>query len=133
MSSGDLIIERARARVNIEGGSGTAQLLAEGRRGVPFRVAANAALEPNLIRAALAGHVNNIGFRFAEPAQIFREAGAWRLAPVTVALERGRIRLAGRWGDGLIIQSRLDGFDLSMLNAFSPGLGLGGQATGSLD
>ena len=52
---------------------------------------------------------------------------------MTIALERGRIRLAGTWGDGLVIQSRLDSFDLSMLNAFSPGLGLGGQATGSLD
>jgi translocation and assembly module TamB len=37
---------------------------------VPFRVAANAALAPDLIRAAMQGQVNNIGFRFAEPAQI---------------------------------------------------------------
>ena len=54
-------------------------------------------------------------------------------APATIALEQGRVRLAGRWGDGLVIQSRLDSLDLSMLNAFSPGLGLGGRATGSLD
>jgi len=43
------------------------------------------------------------------------------------------MRLAGRWGDGLVVQARLDSLDLSMLNAFSPGLGLGGRATGSLD
>ncbi|MGZ8348928.1 MAG: translocation/assembly module TamB domain-containing protein, partial [Allosphingosinicella sp.] len=100
-----------------------------------FRVAANAALAPDLIRAAMRGHVNNIDFRFVQPAQIFREAGSWRLAPVTVALRegQGRIRLAGRYGDGLVIQSRLDNFDLSMINAFSPMLGLGGRATGSLD
>ncbi|HYI64454.1 MAG TPA: translocation/assembly module TamB domain-containing protein [Allosphingosinicella sp.] len=133
LASGDLFVQRARVRVNMQAGRGRAQLFAEGRRGVPFRVAANAALAPNQIRAAMAGHINNIDFRFAQPAQIVREAGAWRLEPVTVALERGRIRLAGRWGNGLVIQSRLDSFDLSMLNAFSPGLGLGGQATGSMD
>src|SRR5690606_18140793 len=67
------------------------------------------------------------------PAEIRREAAGWRLAPVTVGLRQGRIRLAGLWGDGLVIQSRLDRLDLSMLNAFSPGLGVGGRATGSLD
>ena len=133
LSSGDLFVARARLRVDMQGGSGRAQLFAEGRRGVPFRIAANAAIAPEVIRAAVQGHINNIDFRFARPAELHREGAGWRLAPVTVALERGRIRLAGRWGDGLIIQSRLDSFDLSMLNAFSPGLGLGGQATGSMD
>jgi len=133
LASGSLFVQRARVRANLQGGTGTVQLFAEGRRAVPFRVAANAAVTPQAIRAAAQGQINNIGFRFAQPAQIQRAGGTWRLAPVTIALERGRIRLAGTWGDGLIIQSRLDSFDLSMLNAFSPGLGLGGQATGSLD
>ena len=101
---------------------------------MPFRVAANAALAPELIRAAMQGQINNIPLplrpaRRDPPRRRRLAAGAgrrWRC-------ERGRIRLAGRWGDGLVIQSRLDSFDLSMLNAFSPGLGLGGQATGSLD
>ncbi|MGZ8349527.1 MAG: translocation/assembly module TamB domain-containing protein, partial [Allosphingosinicella sp.] len=134
LSSGNLFVERARARINYQGGNGTAQLFAEGRRGVSFRVAANSVLAPDLIRAALQGQVNNIPFRFAQPAEIRREAGSWRLLPVRVALRQGeQIRLAGRWGDGLIIQSRLDGVDLSILNAFWPDLGIGGRATGSLD
>ncbi|MGQ0589176.1 MAG: translocation/assembly module TamB domain-containing protein [Sphingosinicella sp.] len=133
LASGDLFIDRARLRINYRGGSGQAQLLAEGRRGVSFRVAANAALAPDAIRAAMQGQVNNIPFRFAEPAMIRREGTGWRLEPVTVALREGRVRLAGRYGDGLIVQSRLDSLDLSILNAFSPGLGIGGRATGSLD
>ena len=36
-------------------------------------------------------------------------------------------------GNGLVIQTRLDNLDLSIVNAFSPGLGVGGRATGSLD
>lgn len=133
LAMNDLFVDRARVRVNYQGGSGTAQLFAEGRRAVSFRVAANAALAPQLIRAAVQGQVNNIPFRFAEPAQIARENGNWRLAPVTIALREGRVRLAGSWGDGLVIQSRLDSLDLSILNAFSPSLGAGGRATGSLD
>ena len=101
---------------------------------MPFRVAANAALAPDLIRAAMQGQVNNIAFRFAQPGR--DRPRRRRLAAARRSRSRspqGRVRLAGRWGDGLVIQSRLDGFDLSMLNAFSPGLGLGGRATGSLD
>jgi len=133
LSSGDLFVQRARLKIDMQGGRGRAQLFAEGRRSVSFRIAANAAIAPDAIRAAIQGQINNIGFRLARPAQVHREAGGWRLDPATIALDRGRIRLAGRWGDGLIIQARLDSFDLSMLNAFSPGLGLGGQASGSMD
>ena len=133
LSSGDLFVERARVRIDYQGGNGFAQLFADGRRGVPFRIAANARLSPQLIRTAMRGQVNNIPFRFAQPAEIQREAGIWRLLPVTIVLREGRVRLAGRWGDGLVIQSRLDGLDLSVINAFSPGLGIGGRATGSLD
>jgi translocation and assembly module TamB len=133
LAAGDLFVQRARIRVALQGGTGTVQALAEGRRGVPFRLAANAAVTPALIRAAVQGQINNIALHTAAPAEIRREGRDWRLAPVTVALQRGQIRLAGVWGDGLTIQSRLDSFDLSMLNAFSPGLGIGGQATGSLD
>jgi translocation and assembly module TamB len=133
LSTGTLFVDRARLRVDYRGGNGTAQLFAEGRRGVPFRIAANAGIAPELIRAAMHGQVNNIPFRLAEPAQIARADGIWTLRPATIVLEQGRVRLAGRWGDGLVIQSRLDALDLTMLNAFAPGLGLGGRATGSMD
>ncbi|HST35793.1 MAG TPA: hypothetical protein VLK25_04095, partial [Allosphingosinicella sp.] len=133
LASGNLFLERARLRMDYRGGNGTAQLFAEGRRAVPFRIALNAAIAPEAIRAAAQGQVNNIGFRLAEPAQIGRADGVWTLRPATMVLDQGRVRLAGRWGDGLVLQSRLDSLDLSILNAFSPGLGIGGRATGSLD
>ena len=122
-----------RACGSIIAAATAAQLFAEGRRGVPFRIAANVGIAPELIRAAMQGQVNNIPFRLAEPAQIARADGIWTLRPATIVLEQGRVRLAGRWGDGLVIQARLDALDLTMLNAFAPGLGLGGRATGSMD
>ena len=131
--SGALLIEQARARVNYRGGRGTAQILAEGRSGVPFRVAANAALTPTLIRAAVQGSINRTAFRLARPADIRKEGRDWVLAPTTLVLPQGNVRLAGRYGRGLEIQSRFADLDLSLFNAFVPNLGLAGRATGSLD
>jgi translocation and assembly module TamB len=131
--SGATLIETARARVNYRGGRGQAQLFAQGRSGVPFRIAANAQLAPDRIRAALQGTVNRITFRLAQPADIRKIGADWQLAPTTVVLPQGNIRLAGRYGDGLALQSRFSELDLSILNAFSPSLGIGGKATGSVD
>ncbi|HEX8572058.1 MAG TPA: translocation/assembly module TamB domain-containing protein [Allosphingosinicella sp.] len=131
--SNNFFLARARAKVDYRGGNGLAQVFAEGTSGVPFRVAVNAALTPNLIRAAAQGQVRNIPFRLARPAQISKVAGGWQLAPTELVLPQGNVQLAGRWGDGMVIQSRLKDFDISILNVFSPGLGLGGRATGSID
>jgi translocation and assembly module TamB len=55
------------------------------------------------------------------------------LAPTTLVIPQGNVRLAGRYGRGLEIQSRFANLDLSLFNAFSPGLGVRGRASGSLD
>lgn len=129
----NFFLARARAKVDYRGGNGLAQVFAEGTSGLPFRVAVNAALSPNLIRAAAHGQVRNIPFRLARPARISKVAGGWQLAPTEIVLPQGNVQLAGRWGNGMVIQSRLNDFDISILNVFSPGLGLGGRATGSVD
>jgi len=53
--------------------------------------------------------------------------------PTTIDLSRGSIQLAGDYGRGLNIQSRLKDVNLAIINPMMPGLGLGGVATGSLD
>ncbi len=132
-TSGTLSIAAARAKIDYRGGSGTAKLLAEGRNGVPFRVAANAALTPSLWRVALNGRANSIDFKTRQPARIIPGNGSYRLEPTTLDLSKGSIQLAGDYGRGLNIQSRLNGVDLAILNPIYSGLGLGGTATGSLD
>ena len=131
--SDDFFLSRARVKVDYRGGNGTAQLFAEGTRGVPFRIAANAALSPDLYRVAATGQVNRIPFRLARPAEIRNVDGEWQLSPTQIVLPQGRVLLAGRYGDGLVLQSRFTDFDISILNAFSPGLGLSGTANGSID
>ena len=131
--SGALSIAAARAKVDYRGGSGTARLLAEGRNGVPFRVAANAAMTPALWRVALKGRANSIDFATRSPARIIPGKGTYRLEPTTLDLTKGSIQLAGDYGRGLNIQSRLNNVDLAIINPVYSGLGLGGSATGSLD
>ena len=130
---GSLNLNAARAKIDYRNGEGTARVLAEGTSGVPFRIAANAELEPNLWRAALKGRVRGIDFSTENPARIVPRNGTYELLPTRIDFGRGNIRLAGKYGDGLTIQSRLDRLDLDILEAFNPGLGINGRASGSLD
>jgi translocation and assembly module TamB len=134
LRSGQLLLETARARVNYRGGNGTADIFAQGSNAVPFRVGARAILAPNHVRAALQGVVNNIPFQLAQPADIRKEGADWVLTPTQIVLREGNVRVAGRSGPGgMVVQSRLDNLDLTILNAINPALGIGGRATGSLD
>ncbi len=130
---GELLIQTARAKINYRGGRGTAQLVANGRSGATFRVAANAQLSPNLYRVAAQGQIGTVPFRLAQPAVIRGENGTYRLLPVAVIVPQGQMRVAGRYGAGLEAQARFQNFDLAFLNTFAPGAGIGGRATGALD
>ncbi|PKB13441.1 autotransporter secretion inner membrane protein TamB [Novosphingobium kunmingense] len=122
-----------RARVDYRDGRGAAQFLVEGISGVPFRVAGNAQLTPTLWRAALDGRVRGIAFRTASPARIVPGQDGYELLPTRFDFGQGNVRLAGKYGEGLTVQSRLDRMDMAIVNTFLPGYGIGGRATGSLD
>ncbi len=133
LSMGDFVLQRSRAKINYRGGTGTAQAFAEGSSGVPFKVAANARLSPDQYLVALQGLANAIPFRTVNPARITPAAGGYRLYPTRIDFAQGSIRAAGVYGNGMSIQTRLDRLDLGIINAFVPGTGVGGTATGSLD
>lgn len=130
---GPTVIAKARAKIDYRGGKGTAQLVANGSNGVPFNLAANARLSPNLWLVALEGNAAGVNFRTANPARIVPANGGYNLAPTRVEFDRGTLRLAGKYGNGLTAQMRLDRLDLVIANAFVPGLEIGGVATGSVD
>jgi translocation and assembly module TamB len=130
---GETALAVARVKVDYRGGNGTAQILAEGRNQLPFRVAANAELTPQLWRVAAKGRANSIDFATAAPLRILPERETYRIMPGTINLGGGTIQIAGSFGEGLALQSRLQQVELALLNPFLPGLGLNGTATGSLD
>jgi translocation and assembly module TamB len=129
----DISIAAARAKVDYRAGTGTAQILAEGRSTVPFRIAANADLTPQLWRIAAKGRANSIDFATVSPVRIIPKRNEYEILPATIKIADGTVKLAGRYGNGLELQSRLDKVNLRVLNPIMPGLGLGGRATGSLD
>ncbi|WEK42691.1 MAG: translocation/assembly module TamB domain-containing protein [Candidatus Sphingomonas colombiensis] len=133
MRYGPTVIDTARVKVNYAGGNGSAQAVLTGSNGVPFRIAANAKLAPDDYLVALTGQANGINFKTGSPAHIAAAHGSYRLEPTLIVFDKGRARIAGSYGDKLVAQARLDNLDLSILNAFVPDVGIGGQATGSLD
>jgi translocation and assembly module TamB len=121
------------AKLEYQNGRGTAQFLAEGTSGVPFRIVGNTQLEPKVWHTALAGRLRGIEFKTRMPARIVSSQRGYELLATEVEFGEGNLRLAGEYGTGLTIKSRLDRLDLALLNAFLPGYGINGQATGSLD
>ncbi|MCB2062650.1 MAG: translocation/assembly module TamB domain-containing protein [Novosphingobium sp.] len=130
---GSFFINALRADIDYRGGRGRAKALLEGRSEVPFRVALNAQMEPKLWRVALDGKARGIAFKTLSPARIVPGRGTYELLPTTIGAGGGTIRLAGDYGRGLKLQSRMEGVDIALLNAFMPGSGLGGKASGSID
>ncbi|MEL6707927.1 MAG: translocation/assembly module TamB domain-containing protein [Pseudomonadota bacterium] len=132
-------IDTLRADIDLENGSGSAKVLASGRNQVPFKIAANADLQPNLWRAAIEGDARKVTFRTEAPARIippFADGSQdpdYRLEPTKLVFTRGSMRVSGRFGTGLELKTRVDELDLVILNAFVTGLGVGGRATGRID
>lgn len=131
---GELYVAAARASVDYRGGQGQAKLLVEGRARYPFRMAANGVMQPDLWRLALDGRLNGIDVATDGPLRIVPGNGSYRLLPSSVRIGNdGSVQLAGSYGDGMEIQSRLNAVNLALLNPFLPNLGIGGTASGSLD
>ena len=129
----DISIAAARAKLDYRAGAGTAQILAEGRSQVPFRLAANADFTPQLWRIAAKGRANGVNFATDGPVRIVPRRNSYDILPSTINVADGSLRIAGSYGDALVLQSRLDKVDIAVLDPLLPGLGLGGRVSGSLD
>lgn len=130
---GTLNLAAARVLVDYRNGSGRAKGLVEGVSGAPFRVAFNGDLQPQVWRVALEGRMRGQTLKTKTPARILPKANGYELLPTELAFGGGTARIAGTYGPGIKVQSRLENIDVSLVNAFVPGYGLGGRASGSFD
>ena len=130
---GALDLAAGRIIVDYQNGKGTAKALIEGVSGVPFRLGINANLQRDLWRVALDGRVRGQSIKTRSPARIARKDATFELLPTTISVGGGTARIAGTYGTGMKLQSRLEGVDMALVNAFMPGIGIGGAASGSLD
>ncbi|SFG06228.1 autotransporter secretion inner membrane protein TamB [Novosphingobium sp. CF614] len=122
-----------RVLIDYRNGRGQAKGLVEGFGGVPFRLGINADLTPEVWRVALKGRMRGQTVSTISPARIVPKGDGYELLPTSVAVGGGTARLAGTYGPGFKLQSRLEGVDIASVNAFVPGYGIGGTANGSLD
>jgi len=129
----DISIAAARVKVNYKAGSGTAQVLAEGRSEVPFRFAANADFTPQLWRVAAKGRANSVNFATDGAMRLVPRGNSYDILPSNINVADGSLRIAGSYGEALALQARVDKVDIAILDPFLPGLGLGGRASGSLE
>lgn len=126
-------IKTGRVKIDYRGGAGTAQAFAMGSSGVPFRIAANARMTPEQWLVALQGQASKVNFKTVQPAKIDIRGGTYTLAPAKIDFDKGSARLAGSYGNGIVLRARLDSLDLALLNVIMPGIGIDGAASGSLD
>ncbi|MES2988171.1 MAG: translocation/assembly module TamB domain-containing protein [Pseudomonadota bacterium] len=126
-------IKTGRVKIDYRGGAGNAQAFATGSSGVPFRIAANARLTPEQWLIALQGQASGVNFKTVEPARIDIRGSTYTLAPSKIDFDKGSARLAGSYGNGIVLRARLDSLDLALLNVLMPGVGIDGAASGSLD
>jgi translocation and assembly module TamB len=133
LRSGRFVLKTARAKIDYQGGTGTAQMVADGSTGVPFKIAANAKLSPEQWLVALKGQGSGINFQTANPARIAIRGETYQLLPTQMDFDKGSARIAGSYGNGTVLQVRLDKLDLAVMNGFVPDLGIDGSASGSLD
>lgn len=131
--SGTLLVRRAQTRFDYRDGRGTVGLTANGSTAAPFDIAAQASLSPTRIVANAKGTLSGIAFRLAAPAVASKAGDIWQLAPTTLVVPQGRAVLSGDYGRTSRLRAVLDGVDLAIVEAFAPGLGLGGKVSGTVD
>jgi translocation and assembly module TamB len=129
---GTLLIAHATAKGDYRGGTGRVEVAADGTSGVPFTLAASAALSPAIIRIDGHGTIGGVALRLAAAAEIDKVPGGYRLLPATIALPNGRIVVSGSKGATTSLAAQLDAVDLGLAEAFKPGLGLGGKVSGTV-
>lgn len=129
----DFALATGRAKIQLKGQRGTIQAVANGSKGVPFTVAINADIAPQLYTVAAQGKANGIPFTLDHPARITASGKDWVLQPTTIVMDQGRIDLAGRLGEQMKVQAHLRDLDLSIANLFRKDLGITGKADGSVE
>ncbi|MEJ2458828.1 MAG: translocation/assembly module TamB [Novosphingobium sp.] len=130
---GSFDLAAGRVQIDYRNGHGKAKGMIEGVSGIPFRLGINADLTPELWRVALRGRMRGQTIKTESPARIVPGSARYELLPTAVSIGGGTARIAGTYGPETKLQTRLEDIDMSIVNAFLSGYGVGGKANGSLD
>jgi translocation and assembly module TamB len=131
---GPLTLAKLAANVKLVNGSGEVRASFAGTTGRVFELQTIAQISPNRITAVGQGSVDGKPIALDAPATITREGANWRLTPVALAYAGGKARMGGLFGDRVTeIDATLDSMPLVVADLISPGMGLSGKASGTLN
>ena len=130
---GTVAIGRFAAALDLTNGAGTATLSATARNGQLFDLQSRATIAPERILVDLNGSINRRTVRLDRTASLTSEADGWRLAPATLRMQSGALRLGGLFGGSAThLDVQAQAVPLALLDLIDSELGLGGTADGSL-
>jgi len=130
---GSLVVGRFAAALDLVNGAGTATLSANARNGQLFDLQSRATIAPERILVDLQGSINRRAIRLDRTATLTSEEEGWRLAPVTLRMQGGGLRLSGLFGGSAThLEAQAQTLPLALLDMLNSELGLGGTADGTL-
>ena len=130
---GSLVIGRFAARASLRGGTGSITASIAGTRGRAFDIQSVIAVTPDRYTVSAQGTLDRRPLKLVTPAVFTREGDGWRLAPTDLSFAGGDAKVSGRFAGGSsAIDATLARMPLSILDIGYPGLGLGGNASGTL-
>ncbi len=130
---GSLIIGRFAARASVRGGTGSITASIAGSRGRAFDIQSVVQVTPDRYTVSAQGTLDRRPLKLLTPAVFSRDGDGWRLAPTDLSFAGGAAKLSGRFtGGSSAIDATLARMPLSILDIGYPGLGLGGNASGTL-
>jgi len=130
---GTVRVGRFAGALNLVNGEGTATVAMNSQNGRLFDLRSRAAITRDRVRIDLQGSVDQRPLKLDRAAVLTREDEGWRLAPVTMRLQDGGLRVAGLLGaTATHIEAQMQKLPLALLDLANSDLGLGGTADGTL-
>ncbi|MFL6862887.1 MAG: translocation/assembly module TamB domain-containing protein [Allosphingosinicella sp.] len=134
LTRGPLFLATLNAAGELRGGVGRVTARIAGTRGRAFSFQTETEIAPGRFRLTGGGTVDRRPLQLTEPALLTREGDGWRLSPTSLAFAGGNARVSGLFGGATTeIAARLEEMPLSILDIGWPELGLGGNASGTLN
>ena len=130
---GSLRIARFAGTAKLAGDTGEIRASIAGSRGAGFQVQSVTQVTPDGYIVQAQGRVGNQPIRLDGPARLRRDGDDWLLAPTSLSFAGGRAQVSGRLGAvDTAVDLSVDTMPLSVLDIGYAGLGLGGNASGTL-
>lgn len=130
---GSLSIARFAGTARLNGDVGEVRASVAGSRGAGFQIQTVTQITADGYSVQAQGKVGNQPIRLDTPARLKRDGDDWLLAPTSLAFAGGRAQVSGRFGAvDTAVDLSVDAMPLSVLDIGYAGLGLGGNASGTL-